>query len=577
MKHKEGSWQISRFQNDKIVRCGVPVFAIALLLLSQICCSESTPTTSISIAPELTPLQRQQYETEGNLTNIAVETFEGSVEGWQSWVEGDAISQVNWDESGHLLWSVDPKPDKAAALAKGWPTLAEADGLTIRLSSYDRAAFIVLGVQEADESTYGLVLPMGKQQPVEYNIPFEGMSLLDGSEDENDKLDHDQLATLILIDIAGFIAAPAPNTIAIDEIVLWEGSVPRFDLSCSATESDGGKIVFRTGVDANHIPLAEELGHGFYVGDERVEPLFLFAANGVDSFRVRLWVKDEGEASLDYATELAQRAQDAGLRPYLVIFLSEDWADVNKQPVPEIWSGYALDERAQRIQEYSSQVVNHFIEAGVDFDFYEIGNEIDYGISGVYADTTQARDPDSLRETIWPDEATLIRAAIAGVKQADPEAQFMLHIATAWDPDFALAFYKTMIEMGVDYDYIGLSLYPSAFGLAVYERFCESLDRLNMEVGKPVIMAETGYPAEPPTGGPFRDWSKPLPGYPITPEGQAFWITDFLASMRDRSDVVGVYIFGPEFWFSGETWSPFALFDEEGRVRPGMASFGSDG
>ena len=76
---------------------------------------------------------------------------------------------------------------------------------------------------------------------------------------------------------------------------------------------------------------------------------------------------------------------------------------------------------------------------------------------------------------------------------------------------------------------------------------------------------------------PFKDWSKSLPGYPITPKGQAFWITDFIAGMRDRSDVVGIYIFGPEFWFSGEVWSPFALFDEEGRARPAVASFGEDG
>jgi arabinogalactan endo-1,4-beta-galactosidase len=560
-------------QDQRILKRCVLLLPFLLLVLLQVCCTEATPTRSIGQAPELTPLQRERLEIESSLTTIEAETFDAVVDGWLGWVEGDAVSEASWDEPGYLLWSVDPQPEAAAALAKGWPTLVGANGLTIRLNSYDRAAFIVLGVQEEDESTYGLVLPIGQQQPVEFNIPFEGMSLLDGSEDENGMLDRDQLSTLILIDIAGFLAAPTPNTIAIDEIVLWEGSVPQFDLSCASTESSPGATVFRTGVDANYIPMAEERGHGFFVGDEPVDPLELFARNGVDSFRVRLWVGDEGESGLAYATELTQRVQDAGLDPYLVIFLSEYWSDVNKQPLPEIWSGLSLEERAERIQEYSRQIVNHFIEAGVDFDLYEIGNEIDYGISGVYADTTQARDPDSLRESIWPDEAYLIRAAVAGVREADPEAEFMLHIATAWDPDFAVAFYTTMTEMGVDYDYVGLSLYPSAFGLAVYERFCVTLDRLSMEIGKPIIVAETGYPAEPFTGGPFKDWSKTLPGYPLTPEGQAFWITDFLASMRARNDVVGVYIFGPDFWFSGEIWSPFALFDHEGRARPGVGSF----
>ncbi|MEJ2564290.1 MAG: glycosyl hydrolase 53 family protein [Anaerolineales bacterium] len=134
-----------------------------------------------------------------------------------------------------------------------------------------------------------------------------------------------------------------------------------------------------------------------------------------------------------------------------------------------------------------------------------------------------------------------------------------------------------MAESGVDYDYIGLSLYPSAFGLAAYERFCETLDRLKADVGKPVILAETAYPAEPPSGGPFGDWKRTLPGYPLTPAGQAYWLADFLAGMRRRNDVAGVYVFGPDFWFSGEVWSPFALFDGEGRARPALAAFGADG
>ncbi len=575
MKQNDGSGSGASNQHQKTAGTFVPIFVLVFLVLSQICCSKAAPTTSV--APPLAPLPTRTTEPEIPQKDLAVESFDGSVEGWQGWAEGEALSEVAWDEAGRLLWSVQPQPQKSTALARNWPSLVDADGLTIRLDSLDRAAFIILGVQEADESTYGLVLPLSVQQPVEHSIPFEGLSLLDGSEDENGRLDVDQLQTLVLIDISGFIAAPMPNTIAIDEIRLWEGAAPPFDLSCAASVNDGGEDLFRTGVDANYVPQGESAGRGYFTGDRRVDPLELFAANGVDAFRVRLWVGDEGESGLEYATALAQRAQKAGLRPYLVLFLSDDWADVNKQPAPQTWSGRTFEERAQLIQDYSRETVNHFVQAGVDLDFYEIGNEIDYGISGVFADMTQARDPVSLREAIWPDEAYLIRAAMAGVREADDDAQFMLHIATSWDPDFTAAFYRSMLDLDVDYDYIGLSLYPSAFGLAAYERFCETLDRLNEELGKPVILAETAYPAVPPTGGPFGDWRRALPGYPLTPEGQAYWLADFLTGMRRRNDVVGAYVFGPEFWFSGEVWSPFALFDGEGKARPALASFGADG
>jgi arabinogalactan endo-1,4-beta-galactosidase len=71
----------------------------------------------------------------------------------------------------------------------------------------------------------------------------------------------------------------------------------------------------------------------------------------------------------------------------------------------------------------------------------------------------------------------------------------------------------------------------------------------------------------------FEEWRHPLPDYPLTPEGQAWWLADLLATMYNRGDVLGVYYFGPDFWFSGELWGPFALFDSKGEARPAMASF----
>jgi arabinogalactan endo-1,4-beta-galactosidase len=150
----------------------------------------------------------------------------------------------------------------------------------------------------------------------------------------------------------------------------------------------------------------------------------------------------------------------------------------------------------------------------------------------------------------------------------------LLHIAASWDPTFAVAFFQAMTDEGVEYDYAGLSYYPSAFGAVGASRLCETLDRLSVEVGKPVVIAEAAYPAEPMTGGFFVEWRNPLPGYPLTPEGQAWWLADFLAAMRARGDVLGVYYFSPGFYFGGELWGPLALFDGEGRARPAVASFG---
>ena len=129
-----------------------------------------------------------------------------------------------------------------------------------------------------------------------------------------------------------------------------------------------------------------------------------------------------------------------------------------------------------------------------------------------------------------------------------------------------------MRGLRVDYDYIGLSYYPTAFGMAATSRVCETLNILSAEIGKPLIICETAYPAEMPTGGMFEAWRYAIPGYPLTPEGQARWLSDMLEGMMQRGDVIGVYYFSPDFWFSGELWGPFALFDDQGIARPGIGS-----
>ena len=543
-----------------------------VLLLAALACG-SVPLPPTVPAPVLEPVPTRTPAPAASVTPLVVERFDGGVEGWHSVAEEGVLSEVSWDPAGRLLWSVEAAPERAAALSREWPALADADGLTLRLTSLDRFVFLILGVQEADGSAYSLVLPLAAGATAEYTVAFEWFGLQVDSEDENGQLDHDQLTALGLVDISGFIAAPSPNRVAIDEITLWEGTPDPPEIACAGAGSAAPAADFRVGVDANFVPQGEQPGRGFWIGEQPVDPLELFAANGADGFRVRLWVGEEGESRLGYATDLARRAQEAGLQPYLVIFLSEDWADVNKQPAPAAWADRPLDERADAIREYARETAQHFLDQSIALDFYEIGNEIDYGICGVFADVTEPRDAASLRATIWPDEARLIQAAIEGVREADPEARFLLHIATSWNPDFTVAFFRAMTDLGVEYDYVGLSYYPSAFGTVTAIRFCDTLDRLSAEIAKPIVIAETAYPAELPTGGMFGDWRRALPGYPLTREGQAWWLADLLTGMRARGDVLGVYYFGPSFWFSGELWAPFALFDGEGGVRPAVASF----
>jgi arabinogalactan endo-1,4-beta-galactosidase len=91
-----------------------------------------------------------------------------------------------------------------------------------------------------------------------------------------------------------------------------------------------------------------------------------------------LWIGEDGINRLNYAVETARRAQRAGLKPFLVIFLSDDWADLVKQPAPTVWKDLAPAKKLAAVEAYTERVVRHMAESGVDIDTFEIGNEINF-------------------------------------------------------------------------------------------------------------------------------------------------------------------------------------------------------
>ena len=343
-----------------------------------------------------------------------------------------------------------------------------------------------------------------------------------------------------------------------------------FILTAGAARSEG----LRVGVDANYSLDMEQAGAVWVWNGERSDLFAGMAAQGVREFRVRLWMKDDGPHGKAYATEIVKRALAGGLNPYLVIFLSEDWSDMMKQPLPESLKGLTLEERAAAVKAYARDVVAHFRAIGLTSHLYEIGNEIDYGICGEYPSKGAKKNPAALSRKLWPNSAQLIRAAQEGVREADPEATFMLHIAHWWDADFCAAFFRFMLAHGVQLDFAGLSYFPSSNigGALEMEQFGATAAAVAKATDRPVVVPETAYPSTGDFKGQFSRWKYEVPGYPLTPDGQRRWLADFLAFCDRHPDVAAVYYWSPE-WCGEGMWKAFALFDPDGRARPAWASF----
>ena len=328
------------------------------------------------------------------------------------------------------------------------------------------------------------------------------------------------------------------------------------------------------GVDANYSLGMEKEGKSWSWSGKRIDLFEGMARSGVQGFRIRLWVGDEGPHGRNESTRVMKRALAAGLEPYLVIFLSEDWADLMKQPAPKAWASLGLDARAAAVKDYSRETVAHFRREGLQSHLYEIGNEIDYGICGVYPSKGSKKTPEALAKKRWPEAAALIKASQDGVLQADPEAKFLLHIAHWWDSGFVNAFFRFMQSQGVQLDYAGLSYFPSSNigGSLEMDQFLAVVKSLHESAGVPVIVPEVAYPATADFRGQFSRWKKETPGYPLTPDGQRRWIGDFLDACAATPAIAAVYYWSPE-WCGEGMWKGMAFFDPDGTARPAWSAF----
>lgn len=332
------------------------------------------------------------------------------------------------------------------------------------------------------------------------------------------------------------------------------------------------------GIDSNYALDMAQRKLTWKDGSESIEPAEFFAKHGCGHARIRLWVGDEGMNRLNYATQTARRAKEAGLKPYLVIFLSEEWADFVKQPAPAVWKDLTPEKKLAAIEAYAEIVAKHFAQQGVEIDTFEIGNEIDFGICGEFEEEWPKRvSLEYMRLRIWPRMVPILKAAQRGVLKAQPKAKFIIHLSQWNNVEYCTAFWRAMIAAEVKLDYAGLSYFPTSAKDEKQRSFTflqEQVGKIVNELRRPVLICETGYPATADFGGQFADWKFPVEGYPLSDAGQAKWLADLAAVVRKDRNFAGVFYFSPE-WYDGRLWDAFALFDSHGVARPGAKALES--
>ena len=385
----------------------------------------------------------------------------------------------------------------------------------------------------------------------------------------------------------------------------------RSDIADSVSDAK----TFMNGVDSNYYNqmVGTPFNVVFHHNGQPIENYFkVLKETGVNTIRMRLFIDNkDGLSDLDYVTKIAQHANREGLKLYLVLFLSDDWSDINKQPASKRWADLYpdLDRMTLKISEYTSNIARHFKKLGIPIALYSIGNEIDFGISGFYpeaaADGQDNNEQHSKDKMFFSEISYIVKAGQSGVKSVDKDAKFIHHLSYI-RPEFLSSHFSYMIKNGVQIDYLGVSMYPAAWLLST-EEFKKIVDDLFSEFSIPVIIPEYGYIAKKYEnesairddarrwfknhkifGGFFSDeqieshsesvvknisiYNKTIEGYPGTNAGQANYIAEMLEWGKNSKSVAGMFYWSPEGVLLEPYYSSLSLFDSNHHSRPGFGA-----
>lgn len=357
-------------------------------------------------------------------------------------------------------------------------------------------------------------------------------------------------------------------------------------------------ITFTDGVDtATDVPSLEAL----YVKHGANE---LYAR--VSTEKAKTAASDDH--SLQTALERAEQAVALGIPFNPELGLWAHYGDVSCQPAPSFveypdivlpgpWETLTIDEMAAALEAYGASVAADIAATGVTVDYWDLGNEVDFGVAGVapqgFQDfcTTVILPPDNvdpeigdqsvlgllqmneddriawLTAHIWPHEAKLLGAVAKGIRGVVPGARFATHMSQSLSAKVAVAFYQAMEDGGFAVDRIGFSYYPNgSIGPGRAQKFKDTVAAVQEKFGRPVFIAEVAYLGGPVSTGPYAAWTTPIPKYPVDEDGQAAFLHD-LTSWAVAEGLAGLRPWAPELVVAG--WEGFALFvPEQGPPHP---------
>lgn len=248
---------------------------------------------------------------------------------------------------------------------------------------------------------------------------------------------------------------------------------------------DGVSFADTDGQEKDLLEILKNHGFNYIRLRSFVEPNALYGyanPNGQSQFR-----KAEPYCDTGHTLTVARQVKEAGMGFLLDLHYSDNWADPGKQVIPEAWRDVgSLTELAQRVRDYTEDVVQTLVDGGARPDMVQIGNEITPGllihIPAANPQADQWGNMNKLTNAVngsasnFANVATLLKAGVEGVKSVDPSIKIMLHIENTKSFPGVRDWVNQVRSRGVKFDVLGLSCYTTFQGApSIWEDTFEQL------------------------------------------------------------------------------------------------------
>lgn len=326
---------------------------------------------------------------------------------------------------------------------------------------------------------------------------------------------------------------------------------------------------FYFGADLSYVNEMEDCGAIYRRNGKPVDPYQLFADTGHNLVRLRLWNNPDWTrySTIEDVTRSMRRAKASGQGVLLDFHYSDDWADGDKQWIPQAWAGIPTTEGlAAAVYQFTFDTLMRLAREGLMPHMVQVGNETNKEMMGTKDWAWETRRTD------WTRNAALFNAGIQAVRDAGRAAgsapRIMLHIA---QPENAEPWFAAATAAGVtDFDVIGLSYYRK-WSREGIDGLGAAIAQLRGRFGKDVVVVETSYPWTNDGADEAANLLGPdtlIPEFPATPEGQLAYLTRITQTIISHGGS-GIVYWEPAWvstncktrWGTGSHWENATFFD----------------